>query len=176
MNEENRLLTDAELDAKMTERPAPRVTKEAIEARITDVDYTVLPDSTVTICSLKLDNGYSVRGESACVNPANFDREIGQRLAYDDAFRRLWPLFGFLLAEDQFRQRQSLSVETTFQERVEIEKRELDEKRQKLKCFIDSDTFLGLSYAEQDRLQQQMECMDAYSELLGRRIEAFARA
>lgn len=105
MNEENRLLTDAELDAKMTERPAPRVTKEAIEARITDVDYTVLPDSTVTICSLKLDNGYSVRGESACVNPANFDREIGQRLAYDDAFRRLWPLFGFLLAEDQFRQR-----------------------------------------------------------------------
>ncbi len=105
MNEESRLLTDAELDAKMTEQPAPRVTKEAIEARITDVDYTVLPDSTVTICSLKLDNGYSVRGESACVNPANFDREIGQRLAYDDAFRRLWPLFGFLLAEDQFRQR-----------------------------------------------------------------------
>lgn len=59
---------------------------------------------------------------------------------------------------------------------AEIEKRELDEKRQKLKCFIDSETFLGLSYAEQDRLQQQMECMDAYSEVLGRRIEAFARA
>src|SRR5690606_2187974 len=39
------------------------------------------------------------RGESARVDPANFDAQIGQALAYDDAFRKLWPLFGFALTE-----------------------------------------------------------------------------
>jgi hypothetical protein len=43
-------------------------------------------DETVTVCSIKLDNGYSVRGESACVNPENYNREIGEKIAYDNAF------------------------------------------------------------------------------------------
>jgi len=63
------------------------------------VDYHNLPDTTVTICSITLDNGYSVRDESACVDPANFNREIGEKIAYDRAFNKLWQLFGFLLAE-----------------------------------------------------------------------------
>ena len=33
------------------------------------------------------------------VDPANFDKAIGNRIAYDNAFNKLWPLFGFLLAE-----------------------------------------------------------------------------
>jgi Phage protein (N4 Gp49/phage Sf6 gene 66) family len=53
----------------------------------------------VTIGSITLDNGYSVRGESACVNPENYNQQIGEKIAYDNAFRQLWPLFGFLLAE-----------------------------------------------------------------------------
>ena len=102
------LLTDAELDAKLAASPAERVTKEYIESRIAMESFHRLnndpniPDNgtaTVTICNLLLDNGYTVRGESACVNPENYDQQIGQRIAYDNAFRQLWPLFGFLLAE-----------------------------------------------------------------------------
>jgi len=44
-----------------------------------------------------------VRGESACVNPANYNQQIGEHYALIDAKRKLWPLFGFLLAEDNFR-------------------------------------------------------------------------
>ena len=95
-------MSDAQLNAAIAARPHEKVTKEGIEARIVSTNYLVLPDSTVTLCNIKLDNGYSVRGESACVDPRNFDMEIGRQLAYRDAFSKLWPLEGYLLAERRF--------------------------------------------------------------------------
>ena len=80
-------------------QPYEKVTKETIEAKVAKVDYMVLPDSTVTLCNITLKNGYSVRGESACVDPRNFNIEIGKGLAYKQAFDKLWPLEGYLLAE-----------------------------------------------------------------------------
>ncbi|WP_169513646.1 Gp49 family protein [Fodinicurvata sediminis] len=100
------LMTDDELAAALAEdRPGPHVTAEAMAKRVRDAQYTVLPNSTVTICNITLDNGYSVRGESACVDPANYDADIGRKIAHDDAFRKLWPLFGFLLAEQRYQAR-----------------------------------------------------------------------
>lgn len=76
-----------------------RVTEDGIKARIAKVDYYLLPNSTITICNVTLDNGYSVRGESGCVDPANFNPELGRQFAYEQAFAKMWPLFGLLLAE-----------------------------------------------------------------------------
>lgn len=99
-----KFINDEELEKKIEATPAPRVTKEQIEARIAEVTTSKLPWSeTVTICEIKLDNGFSVRGESAYVNPENYDKEIGDRIAYDNAFHQLWEFFGFMLAEDQHR-------------------------------------------------------------------------
>lgn len=87
-------------DQLMTLLPGERVTADYIKSRMLDaVPRFYRIGSTVTVCNIVLDNGYSVRGESACVDPANYNQNIGERLAYDDAFRKLWPLFGFLLAE-----------------------------------------------------------------------------
>jgi hypothetical protein len=94
------MITDNELQARLNAQKAPHVTKLYIESRILNVRYLRVSESeTLTICIIMLDNHYSVRGESACVDPANYDKEIGEKLAYEDAFRKLWPLFGFLLAE-----------------------------------------------------------------------------
>jgi hypothetical protein len=90
------------LEAAIAAKPGAKVSKADIENRIMDVAFYALPSSTVTICSITLDNGFSVRGESACVDPTNFDRDIGERIAYDNAFDKFWPLFGFLLAEKRF--------------------------------------------------------------------------
>ncbi|CCG40153.1 Gp49 family protein [Magnetospirillum molischianum] len=87
------------LDAAIAATPGEKVTKEHIESRIAKTDFLVLPGTTVTICSITLDNGYSVRGESACVDPTNYRHEISEKIAFDNAFNQLWPLFGFLLAE-----------------------------------------------------------------------------
>jgi hypothetical protein len=95
-------MNDKELDKAIADRPYPKVTKEGIDARIVKESYTVLPDSTVTICNILLENGFSVRGESACVDPRNFNMEIGQQLAHRDAYSKLWQLEGYLLAEKRF--------------------------------------------------------------------------
>ena len=92
-------LAGAALETAIAAQLYEKVTKDSIEAKIAKVDYLVLPDSTVTLCNITLKNGYSVRGESACVDPRNFNVEIGKGLAYKQAFDRLWPLEGYLLAE-----------------------------------------------------------------------------
>jgi len=88
-----------QLNEAIASMPGDKVTREQIDDRISAVDYHVLPKSTVTVCNITLDNGFSVRGESACVAPENYNREIGEKIAYDNAYQKLWPLFGFLLAE-----------------------------------------------------------------------------
>lgn len=95
------MITPEQLEALLATAPAARVKKEDIEARITGHTFHKLGE-TVTLCSIELDNGFSVRGESACVNPENYNQEIGEKLSYDQAFNKLWPLFGFLLAEAQY--------------------------------------------------------------------------
>src|SRR5687768_4922146 len=96
-------MNDTHLSQAIAATPHEKVTKEGIQARIVIADYMVMANSTVTVCNLVLDNGYSVRGESACVDPRNFDMSIGRELAYRDAFNKIWPLEGYLLAERRFR-------------------------------------------------------------------------
>lgn len=78
-----------------------RVTEDAITSRIVAVEYIRI-GATVTICNISLDSGFSVRGESACVDPANYNEALGQKYAYEQAFEKLWPLFGFALSEQRF--------------------------------------------------------------------------
>ena len=61
------------------------------------------------------------------------------------------------------------------QQRVVDEKRELDEKLQKLTAFISSEKFVTIvqDEAERGRLVCQEETMKDYSAILAERIEAF---
>lgn len=95
-------MSDQKLEDAIKAQPFEKVTKESIESRIKSTDYFVLPNSTTTICSITLVNDFSVRGESACVDPRNFNMEIGRNIAYRNAFDKLWSLEGFLLAERRF--------------------------------------------------------------------------
>jgi hypothetical protein len=60
-----------------------------------------------------------------------------------------------------------------FQQRVVEEKRELDEKIEKLDVFIRSEAFMWLTLTEQDQLNRQYSAMDEYSRILGERISGF---
>lgn len=109
------MINDEQLSLALDNSPAPRVTADYIKSRIVDTRFEKFSD-TVTIAQITLDNGYSVRGESACVNPANYNQEIGERIAYDNAFNRLWPVFGFWLSEVQWRERNGLSFTYDWQQ------------------------------------------------------------
>jgi hypothetical protein len=79
-----------------------KVTLDGIKAKIKGETYLVLPDGRTTLCILELENGYTIKGLSACVDPAEFDLNLGRKYALEDAIRQIWPLEGYLLAETLF--------------------------------------------------------------------------
>jgi hypothetical protein len=79
------------------EQPHPRVTKDHLHSIIAKSTY--LHHDLLTICVLTLTNGFTVTGESACASPENYDRHVGETYAYEDAFKKLWPLEGYLLKQ-----------------------------------------------------------------------------
>lgn len=83
------------------------VTKESLEDLIakSEVVYTN-PVGTLTHCVITLPCGYGVTGESACVDPAKYDKAIGEKYALEQAVDKLWPLEGYLLANDRYRAEQ----------------------------------------------------------------------
>lgn len=62
--------------------------------------------SLLTFCVLVLKNGFTVTGESACASPENYDKEIGQRIARQNAEQKIWPLMGYQLREQLFQRTQ----------------------------------------------------------------------
>lgn len=88
---------EAEIQAKGLN--APRLTPAKIDAAIVSEDYHVFPGTTLTVCALTLRNGFIVTGESAAASPANFDEELGRKIARDNARNKIWALEGYLLRE-----------------------------------------------------------------------------
>lgn len=77
----------------------PRLDGDIIDNKITGEDYHLFLGSTVTVCKLTLENGFSVIGQSACASPENFDAQLGRELARKDARQQIWQLEGYLLRQ-----------------------------------------------------------------------------
>lgn len=82
---------------------APRLTPELIDACIIAETYHVFPNTVFTVCLLTLKNGFQVIGESACASPENFNAELGQKIARENARNKVWALEGYLLKETLYR-------------------------------------------------------------------------
>ncbi len=80
------------------------VTLDSIKAKVKGVTYLVVPDTTTTICTIFLENGFTVNGESACVSPLNFNKAVGEEIAYEKALNEIWPLEGYLLKEKLYQE------------------------------------------------------------------------
>ncbi len=94
---------------------APKVTIDGMKAKIKDIAYFNLHDAMtcyglailgveafepakcVTIAVVSMENGFLVIGKSACACIENYDQELGEKYALEDAMNQLWPLEGYLL-------------------------------------------------------------------------------
>lgn len=114
-------MNDEQIEQEIQDKglTAPRVTTADIEAAIASEHYFTAMDgaiaseslavdddrsadalSRMTFCVLVMINGFTVTGESVCVSAANFDAELGRKVARQNAIDKCWPLFGFALACD----------------------------------------------------------------------------
>lgn len=82
-----------------------RVTPELINSLGESLTFKFerVGDSTVTACWSFLPNGFQVGyGQSACVDPANYNRELGEKYAKEDCITnsvdKLWELEGYMLS------------------------------------------------------------------------------
>lgn len=93
--------TDETIEAEIVRKglTAPRITPADLEVAIASEAYYVFKGSQLTVCCLTLRNGFTVTGESACASPENFNAEIGERVARENAKQKLWPLLGYALKQ-----------------------------------------------------------------------------
>ena len=90
-------MTNDELNEALEASPAPRVTPQRLEEVI--LKETFYQHGLLTMCVLDLANGFTVTGESACADARNFNEQIGQKIARDNAANKIWMLEGYLLRQ-----------------------------------------------------------------------------
>lgn len=91
-------ITLAEAKEIVATKEHPRVTEESITAKIAGVEYQQI-SGFGTLCIIRMKNGWMSTGFSAPADLRNFDAAVGRRYAYDNAFKTLWQLEGYLLRE-----------------------------------------------------------------------------
>lgn len=158
---------------------APRVTPAAIDAMIKTTELIKI-DPSILLCVLTLHNGLTVVGKNlGSVCPENYDEELGKKLAFKDAREQLWPLAGFMLAEDIHRGNRPLTQEQRelpdHVQRVITEMYQVGARLMGLTEFLaqyDAGVLssLELSDAEVGDLREQHGHMKGYVETLQRRL------
>lgn len=81
-----------------------KVNSESIDELMSSLTYSYLQvgDSTVTACWSFLPSGFQVGyGQASCIDPDNYDPEIGKKLALEKCIinsnEKLWELEGYRL-------------------------------------------------------------------------------
>ncbi len=100
------------------------IQEEDILAIILDEQYHHFPGTTVTVCCLKLQNGFSVIGYSACIDEREFDSVTGEEEAKKDAVRKVYELEGYLEKEAAFQEAKEAGFEPVAQVKGVGEKKE----------------------------------------------------
>lgn len=72
-----------------------KITEFDLEKEIAGEQFYRFPNTTVTVCALKLVNGMTLIGHSACLDPKNYSETVGQAIARDKAKEQLWELLAF---------------------------------------------------------------------------------
>lgn len=163
MNDKPNPVTEAELQERST---APRVTEAEVLGSIASKEFVVIQGGTLTICVLTLKNGWQVTGESACADVRNYKQDVGERISYDNAVKKIWAYLGFLLRDKLHNEPKG------FMERLERERSELHDRLTKLIDFIDNnEMYAGLTEKVQHLMQDQRDHMQRYLTSLAQRIE-----
>lgn len=89
------------------------VTKAQLDNLVakSSVEYAVFGNK-LTVAVITLPSNFKVTGEASCVDASNFDKELGEKYALENAVEKLWELEGYLLAERLYHRAEWLNNQT----------------------------------------------------------------
>lgn len=79
-------------------KPVP----ERILKKIVSVEY--VNHGLITICFIKMENGFIATGQSSCTHAGLFNKDKGESNAYRDGLSKIFLLEGYLLKQQTFEQ------------------------------------------------------------------------
>ena len=143
------------------------VTQEQVQENMQDVIVRTLQDfeKPCTYVTVRMKNGFTLRESTTCVDPANYDEEIGKQICLEKIEDKIWFLLGYALQD------KVANTPKDYKERMKVEYKELDEKTTKLAAFLDSDTFKALPEKKHELMHLQLAAMIEYIKILGMRCE-----
>ena len=88
------------------------VTPEQVKENMQDVIVRTLVDfdKPTTYVTIQMKNGFTLRESTTCVDPANYDEEIGKEICLRKLEDKVWFLLGYQLQEDLHRDKVLLGV------------------------------------------------------------------
>lgn len=80
------------------------ITQEDIDAILAETEVKVASVfGKTTVITAKLPNGFTITESSSCVDPDNYNEEMGRNLAMRKVVDKLWELEGYRLQSNLFR-------------------------------------------------------------------------
>jgi hypothetical protein len=74
-----------------------KLTPEYISSQVLTCGFDY--NGTYTVCTITTRHGSKHVGTSGCLDPANYNREIGEQIAHKNALDQLWALEGYVVSK-----------------------------------------------------------------------------
>lgn len=154
------------------ENDGTKVLKEDVENFVTNVEVMTVGEKTTVVNAHTL-TGFDMIRHSSCVDPKNYNEELGKQYALEVVTDDLWGHLGFVLQWAKFGLKQKLAIAKypAHVERMIAEHDELRERSVKLANFINgNEIFKTLSENEQNDMKDQLMYMQKYIDCLRSRL------
>lgn len=154
------------------ENDGTKVLKEDVENFVTNVEVMTVGEKTTVVNAHTL-TGFDMIRHSSCVDPKNYNEELGKQYALEVVTDDLWGHLGFVLQWAKFGLKQKLAIAKypAHVERMIAEHYELRERSIKLANFINgNEIFKTLSENEQNDMKDQLMYMQKYIDCLRSRL------
>lgn len=143
------------------------VTIEQVRANMQDVIVRTLQDfeKPCTYVTVRMKNGFTLRESTTCVDPANYDEEIGKQICLEKIEDKIWFLLGYALQD------KIANTPKDYKERMKVEYNELRTRLLSLEQFFVTDLFKSLPDEKKALMERQYKAMVEYCEALSERMK-----
>lgn len=138
-----------------------KLTVEDIERLIANEQYIQPEGTTLTICVITTVSGFAFTAESACIDPATFDAQIGKDIARQEAINKLWQFEGYKV---------KAAIGGDWQYRLTQEYEGLKDRLTKLNAALANPPKV-FTTEDEELLTEQQRFMQGYFDVLKERME-----